>query len=103
MDAYTALADPTRREILRLLDQGPLESSEIARHFTISKPAISKHLKKLLEGALVSRSTAAQRRIYEVNPDGFAELESWLSSRRGAWESRLDNLQKFLEKSHEKI
>lgn len=100
MDTFNALADPTRREILCLLERGPMEASEIADNFEISKPAISKHLKRLHEGALVTRTVNAQRRIYQLNPAGFQEAGRWIAERLQAWEARMDNLEKYLEQKH---
>ena len=102
MEVFEVLADPTRREILCLLDDGPLDAGQIARHFEISKPAVSKHLKKLHEGALVTRTVAAQRRIYGIDRTGFQAAERWLSVRRRAWEQRLDKLEQYLESKHGK-
>ncbi len=100
MNVFNALADPTRREILCLLERGPMDATEIARRFDISQPAISKHLKRLREGALVTRTVDAQRRIYELDPTGFDQVERWVTDRRRSWEARLDNLGKFLENKH---
>ncbi len=98
MDVFSALADPTRRQILCLLEAGPLEASEIAAHFAISKPAISKHLKRLREGRLVQRQVAAQRRIYRLDPAGLDEAAQWVADRRSAWAARLDGLEKLLDR-----
>ncbi len=100
MDVFDTLADPTRREILCLLELGPMDASEIAEQFNISKPAISKHLKRLREGSLVTRTTDAQRRIYQLDPTGLEDVERWVSDRRQAWEARLNKLDRFLEKKH---
>ena len=100
MNVFEALADPTRREILCLLDDGPLDSGQIADHFNLTKPAISKHLKRLYESELVTRTADAQRRIYEANPVGLETAERWVSGRRRAWEARLDDLETFLEEKH---
>ena len=100
MDVFEALADPTRRQILCLLQDGPMDASQISDRFEISKPAISKHLKRLLEGDLVTRTTRAQHRIYRLDPTGFDEVESWVNQRKQAWEVRLDNLGDYLEEKH---
>ena len=102
MDTFSALADPTRREILELLEAGPMDASDISARFHISKPAISKHLKRLHEAALVTRTVDAQRRIYQLDPNGLTEVEHWISERRKAWEIRLDRLGSLLEKNHER-
>jgi DNA-binding transcriptional ArsR family regulator len=101
MDTFSALADPTRREILQLLEAGPMDASEISSHFSVSKPAISKHLKRLYEGTLVTRTVDAQRRIYQLDPRGLNEVDEWVRQKRLAWETRLDRLGSLLEKKNE--
>ena len=96
MDAFAALADPTRREIVCLLEHGPMDATQIAERFDISQPAVSKHLKRLLEGALVTRTTRGQRRVYALDPAGLEEVEDWVASRRRAWERRLAALEKHV-------
>ena len=101
MDTFSALADPTRREILELLERGPMDASDISARFQISKPAISKHLKRLHEAALVTRTVEAQRRIYELDPTGLTQVDHWIRQRRVAWENRLDRLGSLLEKDND--
>ncbi len=100
MDVFSALADPTRREILCLLGKGPLDASRIAEHFDVTKPAISKHLKQLHAGGLVTRTLDPQRRIYGLDLNGLYDVENWIHERREAWHARLDSLQEFLEAKH---
>ena len=89
MDCFAALADPTRRRIVETLAGGPLSSGEIAAHFTISAPAVSQHLKALRDARLVRVQVRAQRRIYELDADGFAELDRWLGAIRQSWRGPL--------------
>jgi DNA-binding transcriptional ArsR family regulator len=72
-----ALGDPTRRAVLRLLRDGPLPVTEIARKFPISRPAISQHLRVLKDAGLVTDSAVATRRLYELNPDAFVSLRAY--------------------------
>ena len=98
MDAFTALAEPTRRHIVELLaTEGQLSSSEIARQFPMSAPAISQHLKVLREADLVQMEKQAQFRIYRVNPAAMLALEEWARQMRQKWNGRLDSLDAFLE------
>lgn len=98
MDAFTALAEPTRRRIVELLAaEGQLPASEIARQFPMSAPAISQHLKALREADLVCMEKQAQFRIYRVNPAAMLALEEWARQMRQTWNARLDALDSFLE------
>lgn len=76
-DAFKALADPTRREILTLLKNGDLTAGEIAEHFNMSKPSISQHLKILKQAELVYDQKAGQYVFYTLNLTVFQELIGW--------------------------
>ena len=96
MLAFAALADPTRRQIVELLTQRELPAGEIADRFAASPPAISQHLKVLREAGLVSVRADAQRRIYGIEPAGFAELDQWLARVKRFWEPKLEALENQL-------
>lgn len=98
MDSLTALADPTRRRIVETLARGPLTSGQIAGQFAITAPAISQHLKTLRQARLVRVRAQAQRRIYELDPDGIGELAAWVDQIRQFWAPRLDTLEANLIK-----
>jgi DNA-binding transcriptional ArsR family regulator len=72
-----ALGDATRRAILDRLLGGPLPVGELARHFPVSRPAISQHLRILKQAGLVRDRPAGNRRFYEVDPAGFAALRDY--------------------------
>jgi DNA-binding transcriptional ArsR family regulator len=93
MDSLTALADPTRRRIVETLSQGALSSGDIASRFAISAPAISQHLKTLRLARLVRVRAEAQRRIYELDPEGVDEMSAWIAQIRRFWSTRLDALE----------
>ena len=80
--AFRALADPTRRDILRLLRDGPRTSGEIAQHFDVAWPTISRHLAVLREARLVESTRMGQQKVYELNMTVFQEvvehLYEWL-------------------------
>jgi len=97
MDAFHALADPTRRRIVSLLAKGERSVGAIGAEFPISTPAVSQHLKVLREAGLVSARVDAQRRIYRLDKAGFAEVEEWLAGVRVFWKNRLDALEAALE------
>jgi DNA-binding transcriptional ArsR family regulator len=97
VDVFAALADPTRRHILDLLCERERSAGELAAAFTISRPAVSKHLRVLRESGLADVREDAQRRIYRVNPAPLAEADAWLARYRRFWESKLDELARRLE------
>lgn len=94
MLSFAALADPTRRRIVEMLARGPLHVGEIAGRFTVSPSAVSQHLKALRRARLVRSRVAAQQRIYELDTDGLAELESWLDGLGPLWQKRLEALER---------
>lgn len=93
MNSLSALGDSTRQRIVELLGGGKMSAGEIAQRFAVSAPAISQHLKTLREARLVRVSVDAQRRIYELDPDGLTEIAAWLSNVRRFWAGRLDLLE----------
>jgi DNA-binding transcriptional ArsR family regulator len=82
MDAFEALADPTRRRILEMLSERELAAGEIARRFDMTPPAVSQHLKILRNADLVRVRNEAQRRMYALEPNGLAELDTWFTRLR---------------------
>ena len=94
MLSFAALADPTRRRIVEMLARGPLAAGEIAGRFTVSASAVSQHLRVLRSAKLVRSRVAAQQRIYELDTDGLAELESWLQGLGPLWQKRLEALER---------
>jgi DNA-binding transcriptional ArsR family regulator len=102
MDRFVALADPTRRRIVEMLGAGERTAGAIGASFPVSAPAISQHLKTLREARLVQVRTDGQRRIYSLDPEGFAEMEAWFEKMRRFWSSRLDTLERELNKEDEK-
>jgi DNA-binding transcriptional ArsR family regulator len=97
MDAFLALADPTRRAIVELLAQrGELAASEIAAHFPISAPAVSQHLKVLRENNVLLMEKRAQQRIYRINPQAMQEVQSWAAHMARQWQRRFDALDDLL-------
>ena len=94
---FSALADPTRRAILVRLTQGDATVTELARPFTISQPAISRHL-KVLEGAgLISRSRRATARLSTLEPEPLRDALEWLVRYRAFWEESYERLDELLE------
>ena len=95
---FAALSDSTRRGILDRLSEGEANVSELAKPFSISLPAISRHL-KVLEGAgLISRSRAAQWRSSRLEAAPLKEATDYMETYRRFWDSRLDRLEGHLKK-----
>lgn len=78
--ALKALADPTRRAVLEHLREGPLSVGVIASRLPVSRPAVSQHLKALENAGLVRMRPQGTRRLYQVDPDGLAELRRYLDT-----------------------
>jgi DNA-binding transcriptional ArsR family regulator len=93
MNTLAALADPTRQRIVQMLAAGALCSGDIASRFDLSPPAVSQHLKTLRAAKLVRVRPEAQKRIYELNPEGVAELSEWVDRIRAFWNPKLDALE----------
>jgi DNA-binding transcriptional ArsR family regulator len=102
MNAVAALADPTRRTIVELLAESELDAGQIATRFSISRPAVSRHLRVLRELGLVRVRPEAQRRVYSLEPAPLAELDAWLGRYRGFWENRLDALDTELRRGRQR-
>lgn len=87
--AVKAIAEPRRREILRLVRGRERTAGEIAGHFEVTRPAISQHLKVLREAGLVSERREGTRRLYRCEPRGFRDLQRFLEE---FWDERLARL-----------
>ena len=95
---FAALADPTRRAILARLAQGEATVTELARPFTISQPAISKHLRVLENAGLISTGQDAQRRPRRIEPAALQAANEWLERYRQVWEANYARLDVLLER-----
>ena len=94
---FAALADPTRRAILARLASGEATVMQLAEPFTMTQPAVSKHLKVLERAGLISRGRDAQRRPCRLETKTLAEATTWLDNYRRLWESRFQRLDTILE------
>lgn len=93
---FGALADPTRRAILARLAAGQASVGELARPFSMSQPAISKHLRVLERAGLVARGREAQRRPRRIVARPLAEAREWIETYRKLWENRFERLDLLL-------
>jgi DNA-binding transcriptional ArsR family regulator len=98
MRSLNVLADPTRQRIVEMLATGSMSSGDIARRFDVSAPAISQHLRALRDAKLVRVRAQAQKRFYELDPEGVGELANWIARIRGFWSEKLDALEQELRK-----
>jgi DNA-binding transcriptional ArsR family regulator len=89
-----ALAEPRRREMLRLVRDEPRSVGEIAEHFDITQQAVSQHLQVLREAGLVGVRKEGQRRLYLVRPEGLATLDAFLAE---LWPTGLERLKHAVE------
>lgn len=104
MNVFSALADPTRRNILEILaSSGQLSATDIYQNFSVSSPAISQHLKVLREANLVAMEKNAQQRLYKINPEAIADLEDWVVKMKKVWEDRFVRLDDILALEKRKI
>ncbi len=101
MDTFTALADPTRRQIIESLATGEQSFGALAERFEMSRPAVSQHLKVLKEAGIVNARADGQRRIYRLTDGGLDELDAWLDNVRSFWSQRLDRLEEVLSEPDE--
>jgi DNA-binding transcriptional ArsR family regulator len=94
---FAALADPTRRAILARLASGEASVMELAEPFTMTQPAISKHLKVLERAGLISRGRDAQRRPRRLDARPLADASGWLEGYRQFWEGSFQHLDVLIE------
>jgi DNA-binding transcriptional ArsR family regulator len=94
---FAALADPTRRAILKRLARGETSVTELAKPFAMTLPAISKHLKVLEKAGLIQKGREAQWRPCRLKPAPLKKAADWIDQYRAFWEQRLDRLEEYLQ------
>ena len=87
-----AVADESRRTLLKTLAAGPATAGDLAALLPIARPGVSRHLRVLREAGLVEVRKEGQRRVYVLHADPLAEVDEWLGRYRALWEHRLDAL-----------
>jgi len=92
--ALRAIAEPRRRQILRLVRDAELSAGEIASHFDVTRSAVSQHLRVLKDAGLLAERRNGTRRIYRIRPEGLAELREFID---GLWEVKLAALKRVAE------
>lgn len=101
-EIFSALADPTRREILGLLLEDDLTVGALVEHFPISQPAISRHLKVLERAGLIIRSRSAQWSVNHLAAEPLQEVHDWMLPYRRFWDDSLDRLDQHLQRTGKK-
>jgi DNA-binding transcriptional ArsR family regulator len=95
--SFAALADPTRRAIIARLSAGEATVQDLARPFSITQPAISRHLKVLEEAGLIETRIDGTARPRRLKPDSVATLWDWLGQFRATWEEQFQKLDAVLD------
>lgn len=99
-ETLSALADPTRRQVVELLRSGPLRASEIAERSGTSRPAMSRHLKIMLQSGLLRDERVpedARLRLFHLRPEAFDDLGDWVDGVRAFWTDQLASFKKHAE------
>ena len=99
---FSALADPTRRAILARLASGPATVKELSAPFSMSGPAVSKHLRVLERAGLVKRGRRAQWRPRELEAEPLREVAEWAEKYRGFWDGSYARLDEYLKRLKER-
>jgi DNA-binding transcriptional ArsR family regulator len=96
-DVFQAIADPTRREILNMVAYQPLNVNSVAEKFDVSRTAIYKHMKILIECGLINVTQKGRERYCEAKLEQLSEVSEWVERYRQLWSARLDSLERYLE------
>lgn len=96
-DVFQAIADPTRRSLLKMLVDQEMAVTEISGHFPISRTAVSKHLRVLSEAGLVKDRKVGRETRYRLDPEPLNELKRWLSFYERFWENKMSILKAYVE------
>ena len=98
-DVFSALSDPTRRQVLDLLSRRERAAGELGSAFShVSQPGMSRHLRVLREAGLVRVRKQDRHRVYSLRWEGLAPVDAWLAKYREYWQTELDSLESFLDR-----
>ena len=100
MDAFAALADPTRRHVIQLLGRGPRRAGELADEVGTSASALSRHLKVLLDASIVEDERIpedARVRLFKLRPDSLVAVQAYLDQLQAEWRDQLDSFKRHVE------
>jgi DNA-binding transcriptional ArsR family regulator len=96
-DVFQAIADPTRRKILRLLADKEMPIASIVEYFPISRTAVNKHLQVLSDAGLVSSRRSGRETRYKAQPQPLVEVKQWLAFFEQYWDDKLSALKEYVE------
>ena len=96
LDTFQVIADPSRRQILKLLSKNSLTINSLADNFEMSRPAVSKHIKLLYNAGFISIQDIGRERHCILRQDGFNDLQNWINFFDKFWESKLQKLEILL-------
>lgn len=99
-DVFTAISHRARRRMLDLLTASDRSVSDIAAHFEMSRPAVSQHLRVLLDAGLATEQRHGRERRYRLVPERLGPVRDWIALYERFWDDRLQRLQKTLSKGH---
>src|SRR5215831_1113022 len=102
LDAFQAIADPSRREILRLLSKDSLTINSLAENFDMSRPAVSKHIKVLENTGFIVIEDIGRERYCILKQDGFNQLQEWINYFDKFWLTKLKKLEMILDQKTKK-
>lgn len=97
-DVFRAISHPARREMLDLLSKADCSVNAVAAHFKMSRPAVSQHLRVLLDAGLVTEQRQGRERHYHFVPEQLGPVWDWIARYRVFWAERLDRLEQLLDK-----
>jgi DNA-binding transcriptional ArsR family regulator len=101
-DVFGAISHPARRRMLDLLVETDRSVNAIAEHFQMSRPAVSQHLRVLLDSGLVTEQRHGRERRYHLVPGRLSPVRDWMKHYEQFWDERLQALQKLLAKGNER-
>ena len=100
-DVFVAIAHPVRRQLLDMLTQKDQSVTELAEPFAMTRPAVSQHLRILLDAGLVSEQRHGRERRYQLQAERLLEVQHWLRTYQRFWQNRLEALGTYLDKTSE--
>src|SRR5919205_589192 len=96
LDAFQVIADPSRRQMLRMLSKDSMTINSIAENFNMSRPAVSKHIKILYNAGFISITDIGRERYCTLKQDGFDEVQDFINYFDKFWASKLKKLETIL-------
>ncbi len=102
LDAFQAIADPSRRQILHLLSKDSMSINALAENFDMSRPAVSKHIKVLYVAGFIAIEDIGRERYCTLKQDGFNKLQEWIDFFDKFWSTKLKKLEELLNNKPKK-